>query len=148
MASMYTSIEHAGPHRRRRTGLLVALLVLAGASPVTAHDLPGREGKREIVRLQGYRNVLPEGLQAQREMVLSILGEEHKFQVVDWRRFRLTDEDPQDQTDPTRFTLQAERAVLVKIASARPEQRVTILGERRATSSDIFVLALDLCPPE
>jgi hypothetical protein len=123
-------------------------MLLATTSSGTAHDLPGVEVKREIVRLQGYRNEPPEGLQTQRQMVLSILGEEHTFHVVDWRRFRLTDEDPRGAADPSGFTLQAERGVLVKIASARPEQRMTILGERRANGTDIFVLAVDFCPPE
>lgn len=129
-----------------RAGVVFAILV--AASSAMAHDLPGNETKREIVRLQGYRNELPAGMRAQREMTLTIFGEEHKFYVVDWRRFRLTDEPPPGDTDPSHFTLQAKRAVLNEIAHARAGQRVTILGERRANGTDIFVLALDLCPSE
>jgi hypothetical protein len=145
---MFTNTDRRGDRGHLMSGVVVALACLVAASSGTAHDLSAREGKREIVRLQGYREKLPPGLRTQRELVLSILGVEHKFHLTDWRRFRLTDDQPPEETEPAKFGLQAERSVLVKIAGARPEQRVTILGERRATSSDIFVLAVDLCPAE
>jgi len=144
---MSTSIEPGGKRRRLRA-FAAAVVFLAAASGGLAHVLPGAEGNREIVRLQGYREKLPPGQQTRGEIVLSILGEDHEFHLTDWRRFRLTDEEAPGETDPSRFSLQAERAVLVKITGARPEQRVTILGERRLNGPDIFVLALDLCPPE
>lgn len=144
---MSTSIEPQ--HDRHCTAIVtIAALCLGMAASGAAHDLPGRDGKREFVRLQGYRTEAPSGLQLQREVVLSILGEEHEFYLTDWRRFRLAGDEPPEETERARFDLQAKRAVLLKVASARPDQRVTILGERRETGSDIFVLALDLCPPE
>ena len=145
MESMSTSTEQ---YQNRCWAVAVGTVLLIAASSGQAHDLPAREANREIVRLQGYREKLPSGVKAQREVVLSIFGEEHKFYLTDWRRFRLTDEKPPEETDRMRFDLQAKRAVLAKIAGARPDQLVTILGERRTTGSDIFILALDLCPPE
>ena len=144
---MSTNTETRGNSPRSKVGAIVTLMCLLVASSGAAH-VKARTGSREIVRLQGYREVLPPDLKAQREVVLSILGEDHKFYVTDWRRFSLTDEELPGETERSRFALQAERAVLVKIAGARPEQRVTILGERRPNGSDIFVLAFDLCPSE
>lgn len=146
MDSTFTSIE-----RRRSTAMwtVVVLLVLSAAPSGMAHDLPGHETDREIVRLQGYRAEAPDGVEAVRAVVLSILGEQQTFYLTDFRRFRLTDEKaPQTDKDRGPFAIQGERGALVKIANARPGQRVTILGERRATSPDIFLLALDFCPPE
>jgi len=126
----------------------IAFMLLISAASGLAHDLPAREVDREIVRLQGYRDELPDGARAEREVVLSILGEEHKFYLTDYRRFRLTVKGAEKGDDSGPFAVQGERSVLVKIANARPGQRVTILGEQRASGADIFVLALDLCPPE
>lgn len=142
---MFTSIER----RLSTTRAGIVLIVLVVASSSMAHNLPEHETNREIVRLQGYRETAPTGVEPGRMVILSIFGEQKKFHLTDFRRFRLTDEtDPAKDDDRGPFVIQGNRGVLAKIANARPEQRVTILGERRAGGSDIFVLALDLCPPE
>ncbi len=47
-----------------------------------------------------------------------------------------------------RYTLQGPRELLGQFSAARPNQTVTILAEHRPGSSDLFLLALDLCPPK
>ncbi len=42
--------------------------------------------------------------------------------------------------------LVGDRAVLRRVITARPDQVVTILAERRPGSSDLFVLSVDRCP--
>jgi len=48
----------------------------------------------------------------------------------------------------SRFTLQGPRDLLVRFAAVRPDQTVIILADHRSGSSDLFVLALDLCPSQ
>ena len=45
-----------------------------------------------------------------------------------------------------RLVLQGPRELLARFAAARADQTVTMLAERRLGGSDLFVIALDLCP--
>jgi hypothetical protein len=75
--------------------------------------------------------------------VLGILGVDHRFHLT--QRQVLGNETAAPAL-PARLLLQGDREILVKIAAARPEQRVTILGERRSGGVDLFLLATDFCP--
>ena len=124
------------------------MLALTGllAGRALAHA-PERPGSREIVRIQGYRGAAPAGAAVIREIVLVAQGKEHRFGATDWRRFSLEQQPPSaTPKERDRVTLQADFAVLSRFANARADQLVTILGEQRPGSSDLFVLALDLCP--
>ena len=97
---------------------------------------------REIVWLKGKR------AGADAPMVLVALGADHRFAVVDLKRFAVADvatPEPGD-LERARLVLQGPRELLARLADARPDQTVTILGERRPGRADLFVLALDLCP--
>jgi hypothetical protein len=126
-------------HRR----LLASLLATALAAPALAHP-PPRTQRREIVRLQGHRDAA--GTVSDGRMTLVVLGTEHAFAASARQVFALTDEEPAPPP-ADRYTLQGPRDLLAHLAAARPEQTVTILGEHRPGSSDLFVLTLDLCPP-
>jgi hypothetical protein len=131
-----------------RPGWIVAL-VLATAWPAVmeAHQ-PARTATREIVRIQGRRGAAPAGTAVVREVSLSALGQEHRFFATDWQRFGFSDEAAAPPAEErARLVLQGKREQLARFAAARPEQTVTILAERRPGSADLFLLALDLCPP-
>lgn len=119
----------------------LAVLLVAGApATAAAHSQPPG---REVLRLQGYSGTRPPGF-AGTEVALEALGRAHAFYAVEHQRIAL--EAPADTALPDRLVLQGPRQVLARFAAARPEQRVTIVGEWRPGRSDLFVVALDLCP--
>lgn len=140
MASRDTITNRRYRTRAASIALLVAVLLAPaarGADPKPA---------RGIVRLQGYR-VAPTEAPANDEMVLNARGVDHRFRVTDRRRFELAQSGQTPAHERDRLTLQADFDVLARFAKARPDQQITILGEQRAGSSDLFILTLDLCPP-
>lgn len=124
--------------------LALAAVIVAGL-PAAAHDVP-RTAVRELVRLQGY--VAEAGAASSGDTVeLSVLGKSRTFRIHDRQVFiavgaagRPTEKEAQ------RIVVQGARELLAKIAGAGPDQRVTLLGERRPGSPEIFVAAVDLCP--
>jgi hypothetical protein len=126
----------------------LAVLLLIGLSSARAHG-PERRGTREIVRLQGYLQRPPSGTPGGYEIVVTARGVDHRFWVIDWRRFSLGQEVTSTEAAlqaPARLALQADFEVLTRFAKARPDQLLTLLAERRPGSSDLFVLTLDRCP--
>jgi hypothetical protein len=133
----------------RATRLLgLAILVAGGlgvaAGVASAHPQTPRI-VREMVRLQGTLGEAPSGAPGSREMVLLVFGEHRRLQVTDWRVFATTGEDPRGDP-PSEVRLQGDRSELGRLA-ASSGRRITVLGERRPGSNEIFVLALDVCPP-
>lgn len=132
---------------RRRVWVLALALGATWPAVAAAHQ-PARTAAREIVRIQGRRGVAPAGVAVVREVVLVALGQEHRFSATDWQRFGFGDEAAAAPAEERpRLVLQGKREQLAHFAAARPEQTVTILAERRPGSADLFLLALDLCPP-
>lgn len=125
--------------RRRLLAILALLLVVPGAG---AHP-PQRTANRELVRLQGHRRA--DGDAPAGRLEIAALGGTHPFAAGALDVYGMTDAEP--AKPPTHYVLQGPRPLLARFAGARPEQTVTILAERRAGSADLFVLALDLCPP-
>jgi hypothetical protein len=127
--------------------LAAALTAVATAGVADAHK-QSAPNVREFVRVQGYRGQQPIKVPVVRTVELLVLGQQHPFQATTWRRFNLDNTaDLSSEEVATQFTLQGDRATLQRFSTARPEQLVTILAERRPGSRDLFVLALDLCPP-
>ncbi len=124
------------------------LMLILTCATALAHPPPRRE-TRELVRIQGYRGQAPSGVTVTRDAIVVANGVEYHFAATDWRVFRLED-DPAapEPKEPPRHTLQGSFGVLARFAKARPEQTVAILAERRPGSADLFILALDLCPPK
>ena len=102
-----------------------------------------------MVRIQGYRSPAPQGIQIAREVTFDVFGRQIPFAVTEWRSFAFHDPKAKPTpAEPTLIILQGERPLLHSITSARPQQRITILAERRPGSPDVFVLTVDLCPAE
>jgi hypothetical protein len=131
--------------RRAPRGLVAALAVLV-AAPCAAHNV-APQPVRELVRIQGYRTPAPQGVPVQREMTLIVLGQQLQFAVTEWRVFVFSDAPGAAKAEPPQGLLQGERSLVHPITSARPDQQITVLAERRPGSADLFVLAVDLCPP-
>jgi hypothetical protein len=133
-------------HRYRRATCCALLGVgVLWAAAASGHGTEAK-GTRVLIRLQGYRVADPGGTPAD-ELVLTARGVEHRFRVTDRRRFELTQAEITPARERDHLTLQADFDVLARFAKARPDQQVTILGEQRPGSGDLFVLTLDLCPP-
>lgn len=118
---------------------LTALLV----TPAVAHDVAAN-AVREIVRLQGQLGTAtpaPGGLQ----LTFVALGQRLPFTVNEWRVFAFAEVD-QKSTLPPEPQLVGDRSLLRRVTTARPDQRLTILAERRPGSTDLFVLTVDRCP--
>ena len=132
-------------HRRSALGAIVACVLTA--VPAAAHNLEPQP-VREMVRIQGYKTPAPQGVQVEREVVFVVLGQSVRFAANEWRAFAFHDPTAPKTPppDPTQLSLQGERSVLRSIATARPDQRITILAERRPGSPELFLLAVDLCP--
>jgi len=150
MACRCTSTEalagRAAAFRTLVGALLVALLVLRLAAPAVAHE-PSRMKSREIVRIAGSFGAAPGGAPVVRVVAVTVQGKRRELHATEWQVYALVVE----QTDaiapaPDSVTLQGTREDLARIASARPEQRVAILAERRPGVGEFFVLAVDLCP--
>lgn len=133
---------------------------LALAAPAAAHK-PSRVTAREFVRLVGSFAAAAKATEAEapkqtpadgaaRVVTLTVQGRERKLAVSDWRVFALVSEEAEGEPPaaPERLTVQGPRDLLARIAGARPEQRVSILAERRPGSGELFVLAADLCPSD
>jgi hypothetical protein len=97
---------------------------------------------RELVWLKGRRagNEVP--------LVLVALGADHHFAVTELKRFPLSEAAAAAAGgfERERLSLQGPRELLARFAGARADQTVTILAERRPGRTDLFVIALDLCP--
>jgi len=133
----------------------VALTLALAAAPAAAHK-PSRVTAREFVRLAGTfaggdaANATPG---AERAVAVTVQGRERTFVASDWQVFALVTEPAAEGADgapklPPRLVLQGARDAVARVAAARPEQRVSILAERRPGSAELFVLALDLCPSD
>ena len=142
---------------RSPTALLVMALVcgpplvtaLTGATPTaSAHDEAPSRRTRELVRIQGHLGEAPAGIPVARRIELLVLGQERPFFATQWQQFGLGT-DPSAAPDAgTRIALQGDRGSLARLGQVRPSQQVTVLAERRQGASDLFLLALDICPPE
>jgi hypothetical protein len=142
-------------------GLSLAIACVLGAASAEAHDTP-RTAMRELVRLQGFAEApkadAADGAGAAGEseagasgaaggFVLVVHGREIPFEVVDRQVFRaVASAGRPSEPEPQKLVLQGERALLARIGSARPDQKVTILGERRPGGDELFVAAVDRCP--
>ena len=136
------SMRASEPTRLGAVASALTVLCIAGAA--LAHT-PERQIDREMVRLQGYRALKPADATIVGELDLNVLGTDHHFYLTAWQRFGVETAATPSPPD-SHLALQGERADLIKVGSARPSQRVTILGERRPGAHDLFLLALDLCP--
>jgi hypothetical protein len=129
---------------------LACVVGLAAAVAARGHQ-PPRLATRELVRLQGHRtDAAAHGVK--RRLVLVTLGVEQPFAAGDWQVFSFSDAPAPAEASPSaapeRFALQGSREVLARFAAARPDQTVTLLAEHRPGSTNLFVLTLDLCPPQ
>ncbi len=123
----------------------VLLVLLSDAGPAWTHDIP-RTAIRELVRLQGH--VRPQGDAASHDvMALSVNGRELSFVVGDRQVFIAVGAAGRPtQKEPVQVVVRGARELLARIAGARPNQRVTLLAERRPGSAEMFVASVDLCP--
>lgn len=139
-------ITDPGHSRVRGARAAILALVLLSASTAGAHGTDAK-GARSLLRLQGNRVAAPSETPGADEMVLTARGVDHRFRLSDRRRFELVQSDVAPPRERDRLTLQGDFDVLARFAKARADQQVTILGELRAGSADLFILTLDLCPP-
>lgn len=127
--------------RPGRTALWLVLWI-----GLVGHTPPEPGVGREIVRIQGHRSA-PADAGGAATLTISALGTEHPFTASDLRTFGLTEQARAATVGP-KVALQGTRDLLSRFANARPDQTITILAERRVGSSDLFLLALDLCPAQ
>ena len=129
-----------------RRGVTVAalLLALALAAPAAAHNVASH-AVRELVRIQGQLGTAtppPNG----RQVTFTVRGQRLPFTASEWRVFAFADDETVKQPEAPEPELVGDRAVLRRVITARPDQVITILAERRPGSSDLFVLSVDRCP--
>ena len=125
---------------RAAAGLL-ALLVAGSAS---AHDITSH-AVRELVRIQGQLGTAtapPNG----RQVTFVVRGQRLPFTASEWRVFAFADDTTLKQPEAPEPELVGDRPLLRRVITARPDQLITILAERRPGSSDLFVLTVDRCP--
>lgn len=142
-----TSSNTASPStttERRRFGALVAAIVLLAATAAPAHDVVSH-AVRELVRIQGQPGTVsvPAG---GRQVTFVVLGQRVPFSASEWRVFAFADDTTVKKPEAPEPQLVGDRSILRRVSTARPDQRVTILAERRPGSADLFVLAVDRCP--
>jgi hypothetical protein len=133
-------------HRASRRLLAAFAFLVVGTAH--AHEAPSTR-VREIVRAQGHLGGEPSTGAIVRTAELTVLGEPRRLYATEWRTFRL-DGLPESEppSDSAPFTLQGSRQQLRRVRDARRDQLLTLLAERRPGSRDLFLLAVDLCPPD
>jgi hypothetical protein len=138
--------------RRRARATLVALVVVAALAltlpPAAsrAHE-PSRMRTREIVRLAGWFGTPPAGANVVREVAVTAQGKARTLHATDWQVYALVAEQKEQVAPaPESVVLQGARADVAAVAGARPDQRVSILAERRPGVGELFLLAVELCP--
>jgi len=136
----------------RRTAVLVALALVASLigtmRPATAwaHE-PSRMRTREIIRLAGWFGAPPATATVVREVAVNVQGKTRTLHATEWQVYALVAEQKEQVAPaPESVVLQGSRADIAAVAGARPEQRVSILAERRPGVGELFLLAVDLCP--
>lgn len=138
-----TSTEH---RRRLAPAILLAAALAVVPAVVDAHPVTPQV-VRELVRIQGQRltgnDPAPAGA---RDVTLIVLGQRVPFRASEWRTFSVSDATATPPPERNELTVQGDRKELLAISRARPEQRLTILAERRPGASDLFLLAVDRCP--
>ena len=144
--SSSTAFRSPSTDWRRRAGVLAAALLLAlgGARAASAHDIVSH-AVRELVRIQGQlgtATVPPNG----RQLTFIVRGQRLPFTAGQWRVFAFADDTTVQQPEAPAPELVGDRALLRRVITARPDQLITILAERRPGSSDLFVLTVDRCP--
>lgn len=143
--SSSTASTRPGTERRRRALLAAALLLaLAGARPAPAHDVVSH-AVRELVRIQGQLGAAtapPNG----RQLTFIVRGQRLPFTANEWRVFAFADDTTVQQPEAPEPELIGDRPLLRRVITARPDQLLTILAERRPGSSSLFVLTVDRCP--
>lgn len=126
---------------RVRLLALVSLLPFC-AGPAVAHDAP-RAAIRELVRLQGFvteearSDATPVEVNGR---VLHFVIEERQVFVA------VNAAGASPPPEPPSLVVRGERQLLARLSSARPTQRVTLLGERRPGGKELFLAAVDRCP--
>ena len=128
---------------RPATRAAAALLALLLAAPVVAHETASR-AVRELIRIQGQLGTAtpPAG---GHQLTFVALGQRLPFTAAEWRVFAFADSAPA-APPPAAPQLVGDRSLLRRITTARPDQRLTVLAERRPGGTDLFVLAVDRCP--
>jgi len=147
MACRCTSTESRYARRAAAALLALATLLLALLPDgVRAHE-PSRMRTREIVRLAGWFAPPPDGTAAVRTVKIRAQGKERTLHATAWEVYALVaDQQEQVATAPDDVSLQGSRADLGAVAGARPEQRVSLLAERRPGTAELFLLSVELCP--
>jgi hypothetical protein len=79
-------------------------------------------------------------------MQIAALGVDHPFAATDVRTFGFGDAAGDATPVGAHVVLQGPRDQLTRFTTARADQLVTILAERRAGGTDLFLLTIDLCP--
>lgn len=127
-----------------RRAVVTGLLALLVASSAPAHDVTSH-AVRELVRIQGQPGTaaIPTG---SRQVTFVVLGQRLPFAASEWRVFAFADDQTAKQPEAPEPRLVGDRSMLRRVSTARPDQRLTILAERRPGSADLFVLAVDRCP--
>lgn len=128
-----------------RSGGALALALCLAAAPAATHPQQPVP-VREIVRLQGYL-APPHGQEAPHQMFLVVHGERYRLHVTEFHVLRSAGPGaPENDAPPAELRLEGDRRLLAGLASISA-QRVTLLGERRPGAAEMFLLALDICPP-
>src|SRR5512139_1213490 len=140
--SSSTASTSTTTERRWRAALAAVVLLAAAAAP--AHDVVSH-AVRELVRIQGRPGTaaVPAG---GRQVTFVVLGQRLPFAASEWRVFAFADDTTEKKPEAPEPQLVGDRGLLRRVSTARPDQRVTILAERRPGSADLFVLAVDRCP--
>jgi hypothetical protein len=125
--------------------ILVAVCLAACLGVAAAHPIQPNTPARELVRLQGHRADTAAGAGVT-TMVIAALGVDHPFAASDVRTFGFAEATSEPVPVGAHVVLQGPRDQLYKFTTARADQLVTILAERRAGGSDLFLLTIDLCP--
>ena len=126
--------------------MLGVALTLVGPIAAAAHPVAPTTA-RQVVRIAGHVGLPRTGETPVARVELQVLGRALGLSVGEWQVFAPDGVNASVGVRPEKIALQGNRAMLASVAGAREDQRVVLLGEQRPGSDDLYLLAVDLCPP-
>ncbi len=140
---MASALRRPGRVALARAALLLPLVWAELAAPAAAHRIAPLP-LREVVWLEG--RTLAEGAPGRggRVVTLALLGEERRFEVLDWRVLSPLAAAPAGLGPPGRMDLEGDRRALARLL-ASSGARLTILAERRPGAAALCLVAMDAC---
>ena len=132
--------------------IVLCLVMTAGVSlPGRAEEQAHRVLEANLIRLEGYLGPPRRGAKATADLRLTHAGKEYRFQATQLRVLtgkRRSSTLAADAGAHPSFLLRGADAMVQRLDSARPGDRIVVIGYQRPESHDLLVAEITIAPPD